>query len=157
MVYEGSGEFYRDTNCSTTSPLVSAKWWSVPYETYLLFFLQSGPKVNSASWQMAAAHKDFDSTRGISSHCICTRHIHSFWTRPNLEAVLLVALVATVDNTAIWLALLLWLLLQQHLLQIEDLWRRYRITNKTTRKIKDKKLSLTVHWTKIRSVWLSNF
>ena len=89
------------------SPL-REKWWSVPYETYVLFFLQSGPKVNSASWQMVAAHEDFDATRGISSHCICTRHIHSLWTRPNLEAVLLVAMVATVDNTATSLALSLW-------------------------------------------------
>ena len=103
-----SGKFYRDTNCITTSPPVSEKWWSVPYEIYVLFFLQSGLKVNSASWQMAAAHEDFDATRGISSHCICTRHIHSLWTRPNLEAVLLVAMVATVDNTAISLALSLW-------------------------------------------------
>lgn len=71
--------------------------------------LSSEWQVNSASWQMAAAHEDFDATRGISSHCICTRHIHihihSLLTRPNLEEVLLVAMVATVDNTAISLAL----------------------------------------------------
>ena len=66
--------------------------------------LQNGLRGNSASWQMAAAHVDLDAMRGISSHSICTRHIHSLSTRPNLEAVLLVAMVATVDNTAISLA-----------------------------------------------------
>lgn len=56
---------------------------------------------------MAAAQVDLNAMRGISSHSICTRHIHSLSTRPNLEAVLLVAMVATVDNTAISLAPLL--------------------------------------------------
>lgn len=65
---------------------------------------ENGLRGNSASWQMAAAHVDLDATRGISSHSICTRHIHSLSTRPNLEAVRLVAMVATVDNTAISLA-----------------------------------------------------
>ena len=125
-----------DTNCIITSPPVSEKWWSVPYEIHVLFFLQSGLKVNSASWQMAAAHEDFDATRGISSHCIFTRHIHihihNLLTRPNLEAVLLVAMVLWTIRQFHWLSHF------DHMLQIEDLWRSLRITDKTTEKIKDK-------------------
>ena len=86
---------------------------------------------------MARAHEDLDVTRDISSHCICTRHIHSLWTRSNLEAVLLVAMVVTVDSHSHWLSHF------DHLLQI-GLWRSYWITNETTRKLKDKKLSLTM-------------
>ena len=37
-----------------------------------------------------------------------------------------------------------WLSHFDHVLQIEDLWRSHRITNKTTRKIKDKKFSITM-------------
>ena len=60
-----------------------------------------------------------------------------FMNSVNLEAVLLVAMVATVDSHSHWLSHF------DHLLQI-GLRRSYWITNEITRKLKDKKLPLTM-------------
>ena len=129
----GSGKFYCDTTLSTLSLHPSPP---------LPFQVRNDDRsltkhIHCSFYRVARAHEDFDATRGISSHCICTRHIHSLWTRPNLEAVLLVAMVATVDSHSHWLSHF------DHLLQI-GLWRSYWITNEITRKLKDKKLSLTM-------------
>ena len=128
----GSGKFYCDTTLSTLSLHPPPPPSQVRNDDRSLT-----KHIHCSFYRVARAYEDFDATRGISSHCICTRPIHSLWTRPNLEAVLLVAMVATVDSHSHWLSHF------DHLLQIGQ-WRSYWITNETTRKLKDKKLSLTM-------------
>ena len=112
----GSGKFYCDTTLSTSFLHPPPPTSQVRNDDRSLT-----KHIHCSFYWVARAHEDLDATRDISSHCICTRHIHSLWTRSNLEAVLLVAMVATVDSHSHWLSHF------DHLLQI-GLWRSYWIT-----------------------------
>ena len=89
-----SGKFYRDKTKSLYHPLPphGIKLWgdqvnfivTQPYQPHP--FIPPPPPpiprsltkhIHCSFYRVARAHEDLNATRDISSHCICTRHIHS--------------------------------------------------------------------------------